>query len=343
MPDQPLGNGDELSLKNSFIFDACHAFEELHIDYEESFTHEYLLNRIGDRIYMITFIIPSNTLVNSLIEINKMKSIRIIDDKMNGSCKNHQYSTISEHNSTEISCYKKSFGNWKIIITGTRHEIIEAGSIVLLCQLKSLDYVTIEVLKEVYYQLCELDVLNEKDITLIPTGYVGYLVNINLYQENLTPLLNELINIYNTNLQESSNNNHKHQNRSINKQHILNSLNDLQLGKQHNQRESVCARKDAGIIGNIEPSENIEKHIRLTKAEIGFLIGKEGSRINAIRNQTGCKITISPLPVSESHLWANKKIYQSVKLFGTVDKVENAYTMINVNLAIYRENKSDFL
>lgn len=312
----------ELNQKNNFIFDAFHAFDELLVEFVEEFTHEYLLDRVDKPVFSITFIIPTTTMITAMMKINRLKPIRLLDDKIDYKPNDREF---------QISCFKRSFGNWKVMMTGTRHELTDVGSMILTCQLAQLDYITIELNKAKYYQLCELNVLQERDITLIPTGYKGYLVNVNISQENVIPILNALIEIYNTGELKTS------YERSINKQHILQSVEDIST----NRINSYGPIKS--FVPILESNGSIAKLMKLTKAEIGFLIGKNGDRINTIRNQTGCKITISPLPVNESHLLANKKILQSLKIFGSVDKVENAIKMINVNLAIYRENNSSFL
>ncbi|CAH6721206.1 hypothetical protein CLIB1444_05S05930 [[Candida] jaroonii] len=290
----------ETFLKNEHIYNCFNVYDELKVIVDKSYSHQSFLDRLTHDIYELSLILSTTVITQTLSELSSVKSV-IITDEVTGGC--------------FIDCTRKTFGNWRITIKGSNEEILFLGHMFMINQLDQSDYITIEVTKSKYVKLCEMKILRWEDITLIPTGYIGYLVNVLITKENIYSLIREIM-IINSDLKV-----YKPQRTTI-----LQSIDDLNLPRTN-------------PLKLIQPEVSITKLITLTKAQVGYLIGKQGERINSIRYKTGCKVTVLPVS-SDNLLTGNRRTPQVIKLFGTSDKVDNAYKLIMGNLQVYKDNGS---
>lgn len=285
----------EHHLKNEHIYNCFSIYNELKVIVDTNYCHQSFLQRLTCEPCELSFVLSTTVITQTLSELSTVKSV-IITDEATGGC--------------SIDCNKKTFGNWSLTIRGTNEEVLFLGHMFMMNQLNLSDYITIEVSKSKYVKLCEMKILRWEDITLIPTGYIGYLVNVLITKENVYSVIREIM-VINGDFRE-----YKPERTSI-----LQSIDDL--------------RPREVSLKLIEPEESITKLLTLSKAQVGYLIGKKGERINCIRYKTGCKVTVMPV-CNDNLLTGSRRTPQVIKLFGTRDKVDNAYGMIMEALEMYR-------
>ncbi|EGV66326.1 hypothetical protein CANTEDRAFT_112074 [Yamadazyma tenuis ATCC 10573] len=180
-----------------------------------------------------------------------------------------------------------------------------------------------EISKDHYGQFMGSGIVKEEDVRLIPTGHKGFLVHISISPNNLERLISVLT---------ATSNHYVIKSHSIDYESLPASSGDFSPEEYNTRCEHHKQTTDV----------HTEKYIELRKNEVAFLLGRNGERINSIREQTGCFISISAIP-KQADLLCNRKVIQTLKLAGTPGKIDSALKMIQSNLSIYRENDSKFL
>lgn len=290
-----MSSDDDLNKEH--IYNCFLAYDHLNLIWDKCFTHQDKSQHFSCKKYTVSIVVPTIVAVHSTLELNDKRPLTISDE------------SFSKNSECHIDCNKQTFGNWKIEVYAAKQDIMEILYVIMMQQLKNRDYITLEICKETCHKLSDIDILDKRDILLIPTGYNGYLVNVTILQENIYSLITELILIYN----EPNNI------LGIKRQSILQSIEDLNF--PHSATISV-----------LKPMQSTTKLIQLNKLQVSFLLGKKGKNLEAIRNKSGCKIVIMPISPNQTVLLGNKRIIQFIKLFGTPDKVDNAHRMIMSNL-----------
>lgn len=85
-------------------------------------------------------------------------------------------------------------------------------------------------------------------------------------------------------------------------------------------------------------NSKITKLITLTKNEVGFLLGKNGYRLDAIRKQAKCIISLLPISFKNSYLYSSRRTPQTLKIYGSKESVHNATNLININLDFFNKH-----
>lgn len=85
-------------------------------------------------------------------------------------------------------------------------------------------------------------------------------------------------------------------------------------------------------------NSKITKLVTLTKNEVGFLLGKNGYRLDAIRKQAKCTITLLPISFKNSYLYSSRRTPQTLKFYGSKESVHNATNLININLDFFNKH-----
>lgn len=119
------------------------------------------------------------------------------------------------------------------------------------------------------------------------------------------------------------------------------SLQDIKLA---NYLEPT--RKHESLMAITSDPEFLTRKMKLSKRDVGFLIGINGDRITAIRNKTGCEIKVLDIPTSTLGLLRvvkAKDIVQEILLAGTKSQVSHASRLIKDCLVSYRDNACKFI
>lgn len=142
-------------------------------------------------------------------------------------------------------------------------------------------------------------------------------------------------------------------------QHILTNLesSNHRLSTPYGN-SSPASLQDIKLANHLEPTrepesptaftsdpEFLTRKMKLSKRDVGFLIGINGDRITAIRNKTGCEIKILDISTSTLGLLRvvkAKDIVQEILLAGTKSQVTHASRLIKDCLVSYRDNACKF-
>lgn len=130
-------------------------------------------------------------------------------------------------------------------------------------------------------------------------------------------------------------------------------LNDLKIIYSDHSIIDIFIPKPVLIFCPSEPSEKdvissfhenatsiITRSIRLNKLEISFLIGKNGSRIESIRNSSAATIKIIPIAnkLSSYELRNPKHIHQELSISGTSEELAKTIALIESYLVLFNTN-----
>lgn len=83
--------------------------------------------------------------------------------------------------------------------------------------------------------------------------------------------------------------------------------------------------------------------LQFSKREIACIIGRKGSRLSMIRESSGCRIKVTPIPLEIINSTLHKDIIQTITLLGSSESIEKAVNIINETIKCYRNSPAKFI